>query len=112
MNVNRDERTTNNALLRNDFSQSKLMQKKKKKYYHKPSNNNSKLLELQNITIHTCYLGGDAGGDGRAKALVRGGFEGEEVGGPWVETYEQVMRLVPQLEHPSPLGCQVSTGVQ
>lgn len=55
--------------------------------------------------IFTCYLGGDAGGDGRAEAFVRGGFEGEEVGGSWVETHEQVMCLVPQLEHASPLGC-------
>lgn len=64
------------------------------------------------MTSFTCYLGGDAGGDGRAEALVGGGFEGEEVGGPWVETYEQVMGLVPQLEHSSPLGRQVSAGVQ
>lgn len=60
----------------------------------------------------TCYLGGDAGGDGRAEALVRGSFEGEEVGGPRVETHEQVMGLIPQLEHPSPLGGQISAGVQ
>ena len=62
--------------------------------------------------MFTCYLGADAGGDGRAEALVRGGFEGEEVGGPRVETYEQVMGLVPQLENPSPLCCQISAGVQ
>lgn len=62
--------------------------------------------------MFTCYLGGYAGGDRRTKALVRGGFEGEEVGGPWVEPHKQMMGLVPQLEHSSPLGCQISAGVQ
>lgn len=62
--------------------------------------------------IITCYLGGDAGGDRGSEALIGGGFEGEEVGGPRVETHKQVMGLVPQLEHPSPLGCQISAGVQ
>lgn len=73
--------------------------------------NNSKLLAYEKVIV-TCYLGGDAGGDRGAKALIRGCFDGEEVGGPWVETYKQVMSLVPQLDHPSPLGCQVSAGVQ
>lgn len=62
--------------------------------------------------IITCYLGGDAGGDRGSEALIGGGFEGEKVGGPRVETHKQVMGLVPQLEHPSPLGCQISAGVQ
>lgn len=63
------------------------------------------------LKIVTCDLGGDAGGDGWAEAFVRGGFEGEEVGGSWVETNEKVMGLVPQLEHPSPLCCQIGAGV-
>lgn len=62
--------------------------------------------------IFTCYLGGDVGGDRRAKAFIGGGFEGEKVGRPWVETYKQVMGFVPQFEHSSPLGCQICTGVR
>lgn len=60
----------------------------------------------------TCYLCADAGGNRGAEAFVGGGFESEEVGGPWVEPNEKVMGLVSQLEHPSPLGCQISAGVQ
>lgn len=62
--------------------------------------------------MSTCYLGGDAGGDGRPEALVRGGLEGEEVGGARVEAHEQVKRLVPQLQHSAPLRGQVGAGVQ
>lgn len=60
----------------------------------------------------TCYLGGDACGDWRTEALAGGRFEGEEVGGSWVEAHEQVMGLVPQLEHSSSLRGHVSAGVQ
>lgn len=60
----------------------------------------------------TCDLCGYAGGDRRTEALVGGGFQGEEVGGSGVKADKQMMGLVPQLEHPSPLGRQVSTGIQ
>lgn len=88
-NVPRNERTQSHWQLTHCFQKHKIWQR-----------------------IFTCYFGGDAGSDGRAKALVRGCFEGEEVGCPWVETYEQVMGLIPEPEHPSPLGCKISAGVQ
>lgn len=64
------------------------------------------------MMVFTCNLGGDAGRDGRAEALVGGGFEGEEVGGSRVEPNKQMVGLVPELEHPPPLGGQISTRVQ
>lgn len=62
--------------------------------------------------IITCYLGGIVNSDRGPKALTGGGFEGEVVCGPWVETYKQVMGLIPQLENLPSLRCQISAGVQ
>ena len=60
----------------------------------------------------TCDLGGDARGDGRPEALPGGGLQREEIRGSGVEAHEQVVGLVPQLEHPSSLGGDVGAGVQ
>lgn len=62
--------------------------------------------------MFTCYFSGYPGGDGWTKALVGGGFQGEEVRRSRVEANEQMMGLVLQLEHSSSLGGQISAGVQ
>lgn len=67
------------------------------------------LLLLQSSTWN---LGCNPGGDGWPKALDCAGFDGEWVGGAWVQSHKEVMRFIPELEDFPSLAGQVSTGIQ